>query len=45
MGGGGGGTTSFGVVLMWELDVLGRFSHTERGHKRFPFFKRLGGGV
>ena len=36
---GGGGTTSFGVVLTPVLEVL-TILEEGRGHKRFPPFKR-----
>ena len=39
----GGWHTGFWVVLMWGLPYQS-FSHTEGGRRKFPFFKKRGGG-
>ena len=39
----GGGTTSFEIVLTWELDVLARL-WVEGWVQKFPPFKGWGGG-
>ena len=41
---GGGGTNSFGVVLIWELEALAILKGRGGGRKQFTCFKKRGGG-